>query len=106
MLPLPTTPAPLATAAFAAPPAASATPPAAPLVAEARAVLTGQYYFIVIVDSNSIQLVACVFFYRLCIITIILFLFIYLLLQWLLHPGSMAEYLLLHDLVSNYFYNF
>ena len=99
MLPLPATPAPLATAAFA-------DPPAAPLIAEARAVLTGQYYFIVIVDSNSIQLVACVFFYRLCIITIILFLFIYLLLQRLLHPGSMAEYLLLHDLVSNYFYNF
>ena len=99
VLPLPATPAPLATAAFA-------DPPAAPLIAEARAVLTGQYYFIVIVDSNSIQLVACVFFYRLCIITIILFLFIYLLLQRLLHPGSMAEYLLLHDLVSNYFYNF
>ena len=52
MLPLPATPAPLATAAFAA-------PPAAPLVAEAREVLTGQYYFIVNVDSNSIQLVAC-----------------------------------------------
>ena len=64
MLPLPATPAPLATAAFADPPAAT-------LIAEARAVLTGQYYFIVIVDSNSIQLVACVFFYRLCIITII-----------------------------------
>ena len=70
------TPAPLPTAAFAAPPAASATPPAAPLVAEVSAVLTGQYYFIVIVDSNSIQLVACLFFYRLCIITINLFLFI------------------------------
>ena len=55
MLPLPATPAPLATAAFAAPPAAL-------LVAEARAVLTGQYYFIVIEDSNLIQLVACVFF--------------------------------------------
>ena len=53
MLPLPTTPAPLATAAFAALPAVSATPPAAPLVAEVSAVLTGQYYFIVIVDSNS-----------------------------------------------------
>ena len=62
MLPLPATPAPPATAAFAAPLAASATPPAEPLVAEARAVLTGQYYFIVIVDSNSIQLVACVSF--------------------------------------------
>ena len=59
MLPLPATPAPLATAAFAAPPGASATPPAAPLVAEAREVLTSQYYFIVNVDSNSIQLVAC-----------------------------------------------
>ena len=54
VLPLPATPAPLATAAFA-------TPPAAPLVAEVSAILTGQYYF-VIVDSNSIQLVACVFF--------------------------------------------
>ena len=55
MLPLPATPAPLATATFAA-------PPAAPLVVEARVVLTGQYYFIVIVDSNSILLVACVSF--------------------------------------------
>ena len=68
MLPLPATPAPLATAAFAAPPAVSATPPAvsatppavsatppaAPLAAEVSAVLTGQYYCIVIVDSNSI----------------------------------------------------
>ena len=61
MLPLPATPAPLATAAFAAPPAVSATPPAvsatppaAPLVAEVSAVPTGQYYCIVIVDSNSI----------------------------------------------------
>ena len=75
MLPLPATPAPLATAAFAAPPAVSAappavsatppavsatppavsaTPPAAPLVAEVSTVLTGQYYCIVIVDSNSI----------------------------------------------------
>ena len=70
MLPLPATPAPLPTAAFAAPPAVSATPPAAPLVAEVSAVLTGQYYFIVIVDSHSIQLVACLFFYHLCIITI------------------------------------
>ena len=61
MLPLPATPAPL--------------PTAAPVVAEVNAVLTGQYYFIVIVDSNSIQLVACLFFYRLCII-INLFLFI------------------------------
>ena len=69
MLPLPATPTPLATAPFAA-------PPAAPLVAEASAILTGQYYFIVIVDGNSIQLVAFVFFYRLCIITIIMFLFI------------------------------
>ena len=102
MLPSPATPAPLPTAAFAAPPAPSATPPAAPLVAEARAVLTGKYHFIVIVDSNSIQLVTCVFFYRLCIITIIMFLFIQLLLQ----PGSMAEHLLLHDLVRNYFYSF
>ena len=75
MLPLPATRAPLATAAFTALPAASATPPAAPLVAEVSTVLTGQYYFIGIVVSNSIQLVACVFFYRLCII-IILFLFI------------------------------
>ena len=80
MLPLPATPAPLATAAFAAPLAPSATPLAAPLVAEARAVFTGQYYFIVIVNSNSIQLVACVFFYRFCMIAIILFLSIYLLL--------------------------
>ena len=76
MLPLHATPAPLPTAAFAAPPAASATPPAAPLVADVSAVLTGQYYFIVIVGSNSIQLVACLFFYRLCITTINLFLFI------------------------------
>ena len=75
MLPLPATPAPLATAAFAALPAASATPPAAPLVADVSAIPTGQYYFIVIVDSNSIQLVTCVFFYCLCIITIFLFLF-------------------------------
>ena len=36
VLPLPATPAPLATAAFA-------DPRAAPLIAEARAVLTGQY---------------------------------------------------------------
>ena len=69
MLPLPATPAPLATAAFAA-------PPAAPLVAEVSAVLTGQCYFIVTVDGNSIHLVAGVFFYHLCIITIFLFLFI------------------------------
>ena len=64
MLPLPTLPAthaPLPTAAFAAPPAVSATPPAAfatppaaPLVAEVSTILTGQYYFIVVVDSNSI----------------------------------------------------
>ena len=74
MLPLPATPAPLATAAFAAPPAPSPTPPAAPLGAEVSAVLTGQCYFILIVDSNSIQLVAGVSFYRLCIIIIILFL--------------------------------
>ncbi|CAH3152221.1 unnamed protein product [Porites lobata] len=40
VLPLHATPAPLPTAAFAAPPAASATPPAAPLVAEVSAVLT------------------------------------------------------------------
>ena len=66
MLPLPATPAPLATAAFAAPPA----PPAAPLVAEVSAVLTGQCYFIVTVDGNSIHLVAGVFFYHLCIIII------------------------------------
>ena len=52
MLPLPATPAPLATAAFAAPPAPSPTPPAATLVAEVSAVLTGQSYFILIVDSN------------------------------------------------------
>ena len=76
MLPLPAPPAPLVTAAFAAPSAASATPPAAPLAADVSAILTGQYYFIFIVDSTSIQLVACVFFYRLCIITIILFIFI------------------------------
>ena len=69
MLPLPATPAPLATAAFAA-------PPAAPLVAEVSAVLTGQCYFIVTVDGNSIQMVAGVFFYHLCIIIIIPFLFI------------------------------
>jgi len=69
VLPLPTTPAPLDTAA-------SATPPAATLAADVSAILTGQYYFIFIVDSNSIELVACVFFYRLCIITIILFIFI------------------------------
>ena len=75
MLPLPATPAPLPTADFAAPPAVPATSPAAPLVTEVSAVLTGQYYFIVIADSNSIQLVACLFFYRLCII-INLFLFI------------------------------
>ena len=55
MLPLLATPKPVATAAFA-------TPPAAPLVAEVSAILTGQYYFIVIVDSNSIQLVASVLF--------------------------------------------
>ena len=54
MLPLPATPAPLATAAFAAPPAVSATPPAAPLAAEVSTILTGQYYFLIIVDSNSI----------------------------------------------------
>lgn len=63
MLPLPATPAPLATAAFVA-------APASPLVADVNAILTGQYYFIVIVGSNSIQLVAFVFFYRLRIITV------------------------------------
>lgn len=68
MLPLPATPVPLATAAFAA-------PPAAPLVADVNAILTGQNYFIVIVGSNSIQLAACAFFYRLCIITVFLYLF-------------------------------
>ena len=54
MLPSPATPAPLAATA------ASAAPPAAPLVADASAILSGEYYFFVIVDSNSIQLVACV----------------------------------------------
>jgi len=49
VLPLP---APLARAVFAAPP-----------VADVNANLTGQNYFIVIVGSNSIQLVAGVFFY-------------------------------------------
>ena len=72
MLSLPATPSPLATAAFVAPPAASATPPTTPLIAEVSEVLTGQYYLTVIVEcSHSIELVACVFFYRLCIITII-----------------------------------
>ena len=61
MLPLPAIPA------FTAPLAESATPPAAPLVADVSRILTGQYYFTVIVDSNSIQLVASVFFYCLCI---------------------------------------
>ena len=54
MLPLPATPAPLPTAAFAAPPAVSATPPAAPLAVEISTIPTGQYYVIVVVDSNSI----------------------------------------------------
>ena len=69
MLPAPAPAAPLvATAAFAA-------PPAAPLVPEVNASLSGQYYFIIGVDSNSIRPVVFIFSYHLCIITI-LFLFV------------------------------
>ena len=69
MLPAPTTAAPLVATA------ASAAPPAAPLVPEVNAILSGQYYFIISVDSNSIQPVVFIFSYHLCIITI-LFLFV------------------------------
>ena len=55
VLPAPATPAPpLPSAAYEA-------PPAAPLVAEeVNEILSGQYYFIIIVNSNSIQLVVIV----------------------------------------------
>ena len=69
MLPAPATAAPLVATA------ASAAPPAAPLVPEVNAILSGQYYFIISVASNSIKPVAFVFSYCLCIITI-LFLFV------------------------------
>ena len=54
VLPAPATPAPLVASA------ASAAPPAVPLVAEVNEILSGQNYFIIIVNSNSIQqLVSC-----------------------------------------------
>ena len=55
MLPAPATPAPLVATA------ASAAAPAAPLVAEVDATLSGQYYFFIIIESNSIQPVVFVF---------------------------------------------
>lgn len=48
VLPTPATPAPLVTSA------ASVAPPATPLVQEVEAILSGQYYLIIIVNSNSI----------------------------------------------------
>ena len=45
----------LPTPATPAPPVASAAPPAVPLVAEVNEILSGQNYFIIIVNSNSIQ---------------------------------------------------
>ena len=67
MLPAPATAAPLvATAASAAPPSAS-------LVPGVNAILSGQYYFIISVDSNSIRPVVFVLSYCLCIITIVSF---------------------------------
>ena len=47
VLPTPTTP--LVTSA------ASVAPPATPLVSEVNEILSGQYYLIIIVNSNSIQ---------------------------------------------------
>ena len=49
VLPTPATPAPLVTSA------ASVAPPAAPLVQEVEEIVSGQYYIIIIVNSNSIQ---------------------------------------------------
>ena len=61
VLPAPATPAPLvASAASAAPPA----PPAIPLVQEVNDLLPGQYFFIIIVNINSILPVISVCFYR------------------------------------------
>ena len=58
VLPAPATPAPLVA------PAASVAPPAAPLVAEVNEILSGQYYLIIIVNSNYIQPVVSVCCYR------------------------------------------
>lgn len=59
VLPTPTTPAPLVTSA------ASVAPPATPLVSEVNEILSGQYYLIIIVNSNSIQPVVFVFLFSL-----------------------------------------
>ena len=58
VLPAPATPAPLVV------PASSVAPPAAPMVAEVNAILSGQYYLIIIVNSNYIQPVVSVCCYR------------------------------------------
>ena len=58
VLPATATPAPLVASA------ASAAPPAAPLVQEVNNILSGQYYFIIIVNISSIQPVISVCFYR------------------------------------------
>ena len=58
VLPAPATPAPLVASA------ASAAPPATPLVQEVNDLLPGQYFFIIIVNINSIQPVISVCFYR------------------------------------------
>jgi len=58
VLPAPATPAPPVASA------ASAAPPAAALVAEVNEILSGQYYFIIIVNINSVQPVISVCFYR------------------------------------------
>ena len=54
VLPAPATPAPPVASA------PSVAPPAAPLVAEVNAILSGQYYLTIIVNSNSIQPVVSV----------------------------------------------
>ena len=59
VLPTPTTPAPLVTSA------ASVAPPATPLVSEVNEILSGQYYLIIIVNSNSIQPVVFAFLFSL-----------------------------------------
>ena len=51
VLPTPATPAPLVTSA------ASVAPPDAPLVPEVNDILSGQYYLIIIANSNSMQTV-------------------------------------------------
>ena len=57
VLPPPATPAPLVTSA------ASVAPPAAPLVQEVEEILSGQYSLILLLNSNTIQLVVFVCLY-------------------------------------------